>query len=424
MAAVTGHLERTKAQVKEDEGPDAPGTGETAGAFHGFGASESPPAMEQKHANLTRMVFGRRVIEDTLSQPGQKIELKEVGGKYHFYLDPPLRADVIPWSPAPAKPMKEEWDDPDLPVAGKYPRLSLWGLAGKMGCPTWDLPAGAGSVGGACPGAQSAQTVILKEDRLKALKDNKLRAEVPGTPGKKPGWGEIVPVRIEDTICGSCYAYVGQYSQPNVQAGEIIRLWWVKSVLDQGRGQEFEDVLVRSILTNSYPVTPYNFNGGPMKPIRIHSSGDFFSKEYLRAWVNVANKVFDIDPTIRFWAPTRMWVLPNWTRYFEEELDKLKGNNFMVRASAYHFNDPAPGKLHPKNAVGSCSIYAVDDARKKGKQDPRYDISCPIYDDKFAKGEKTCAAAPAPKGSGREGERGCRACWMLEDTRVNYQAHF
>lgn len=422
MAAITGHLERTKAQLKEDEGPDAPGTGETRGAFKGFGASDSPPSMEQKHANLTRMVFGRRVIEDTLAKT--KITLKEDSGKYYFHFDPPLRADVIPWSPAPAKPVREDWDDPDLPVAGKYPRLSLWGLAGKMGCPTWDLPAGAGAVGGACPGAQSAQTVILKESREKALDKGNLRVTVPGEPGKKPGWGEIVPVKIEDTICGSCYAYVGQYSQPNVQAREIATFWWVKSVLDNNRESEFHDVVVRSILTNSYPKTPYEFNGGMLKPVRIHSSGDFFSREYLRAWVNVANEVYKIDKTIRFWAPTRMWVLPNWKRYFEEELSQLEGNNLMVRASAYHFNDAAPGRLHPDNAVGSCSIYAADDKRLRGQKDERYDISCPIYDDDFPAGEKTCAAAPAPKGSGREGQRGCRACWMLENARVNYQAHF
>jgi len=441
MAAITGHLERTPKQIREDEGPGAPGTEESpSGKFNGFGASSTKPTMEQKHANLTRMVFGRRVIEETLAKT--KITLREDAGKYYFYLDPPLRADVITWSPAPAKPKKDELlDDPDLPVAGKYPRLSLWGLAGKMGCPTWDIPAGAAAVGGACPGAQSAQTVILKSEREKyldksgAIKDVRAYEKgdlkgkeglvrVPGTPGENPGWGEIVPVKIEDTICGSCYAYVGQYSQPNVQGGEIARYWWIRAMLDSGQSDILEDVLVRSILANKYPLTPYEFNGGPLKPVRIHSSGDFFSEKYLRAWVNVANRVWSIDRTVRFWAPTRMWVRPGWNEIFKEELGRLEGNNLMVRASAYHFNDPAPGKLHPKNAAGSCSIYEQDDKRKRGQQDERYDISCPIYDGDFPAGEKTCAAAPAPKGSGREGQRGCRACWIMKDARVNYQAHF
>lgn len=440
MAAVTGQLERTRQEVKQEEGsPEAVASERVASGFSSFSAATAPPSMEQKHANLTRMVFGRRVIEEALATT--RITLEEEQGKYFFKLDPPMRADVVPWALAPAKKKEGKEDEGgDLPVAGKYPRLSLWSLAGKMGCPTWDLPAGAGAVGGACPGAKAAQTVILSNERRTMLAaDGKLKAEVPGEAGEKPGWGEIVPVKIQDTICGSCYAYVGNYANPNTQAGEIIRYWWVKSCLTSKEGKkQLEDVLVRSILTSKFPVTPYQFKaeprdgfapsdklGGSLKPVRVHSSGDFFDIEYFEVWINVANRVFRLDPTIRFWAPTRMWAMPNFTKQMEKRMDRLESDNFLVRASAYHFNDPAPGAIHPDNAVGSCSIYKEDDLRVKGGKDDRYDISCPIYDAKTPKNQTTCASAPPPAGSGREEEKhGCRACWLMKDKRINYQAHF
>jgi hypothetical protein len=425
MAAVTGQLERTPVEIAKDEGKAAPGA-QAGGKFAGFGAGATePPSMEQKHSYLTRMIFGRRLIEDALSK--SSITVQEQDGDYYYVIDPPLRADVIPWSPGPAKPQPST--DPDLPPAGLMPRLMLWGEAGKMGCPTWDLPAGAPIVGGACPGAASAQTVIAKSDREKRslLVDGSL-------PVSPPGLKSNIKVDIKNTICGSCYAYTGQYGQPNVQAKELLNYWWTKSVVSEGNDEVFVDVMVRSLITRSYPKTPYTFNGGPLLPVRIHSSGDFYSAPYLRAWVNVANTLWDLDEgkfrNIRFWAPTRMWVLKEWPEIFKTELRRLKGDNLVVRASAYHFDDPAPGALTGSakspwgmkgRAQGSCSVYESSDLRKSEGSDPRYDYSCPIYDSDTVAGEATCGAAKNPD---KPGERGCRACWMHPEWRINYQGHF
>lgn len=66
-----------------------------------------------------------------------------------------------------------------------------------------------------------------------------------------------------------------------------------------------------------------------------------------------------------------------------------------------------------------------------GRNDPRYDWNCQTYaiDDKAwareqrAAGTKekvqhTCRIAAAP-----DGERGCRACWVVTDDVINYTLH-
>jgi len=61
--------------------------------------------------------------------------------------------------------------------------------------------------------------------------------------------------------------------------------------------------------------------------IRIHSSGDFYSNEYINLWI----KIIDNNPQAKFWAYTRSWrvtdLLPSL-----EELHSLK--NLQLFASA------------------------------------------------------------------------------------------
>jgi len=116
----------------------------------------------------------------------------------------------------------------------------------------------------------------------------------------------------------------------------------------------------------------------------------------------------------------------------------IQHENFSIRPSSYHTGDPAPGfgteTLPTGEAVsawpwkgdygltasGTTSIYAFDDATPPencGRSvDPRYDWGCQTYS--ILDSEKTCRDALAPNG-----KRGCRACWLHPELRVNYTTH-
>lgn len=48
--------------------------------------------------------------------------------------------------------------------------------------------------------------------------------------------------------------------------------------------------------------------------VRIHSSGDFFSIDYVRFWLAIASQ----EPTVAFWAYTRSWAVPSLLPWLEE----------------------------------------------------------------------------------------------------------
>jgi hypothetical protein len=60
--------------------------------------------------------------------------------------------------------------------------------------------------------------------------------------------------------------------------------------------------------------------------VRIHSSGDFFSNEYINFWKDLINKT----PDVNYWAYTRSWVKPA----LSESLNELKKSpNLQLFAS-------------------------------------------------------------------------------------------
>lgn len=170
-------------------------------------ADRTKPDLNVSHAELTRMVFIRRTIEEELSS--RRFWIEEEGGagsELVMRIEPGLPADTVPWFPGP--------------VANTN-RVKLWGEAAKMSCPTFDLPAGAALVGGACPGALAAQTIIPESERLKVLESRltaqglegrALAAKTPAFDGPpRPEWmhplqhGDInEPFRAESAICQIC----------------------------------------------------------------------------------------------------------------------------------------------------------------------------------------------------------------------------
>jgi hypothetical protein len=408
MSAINIHV-GTQAPEDRDATLVCDVDGEPLGDGHEMdGARQCLPDLASTHNGLTRTVFIRRTIEDLLAGRSVYIADGDSLGKQaaaqrtalFFVVDPPFTKFDIPWMPMPMESIGT---------------VELFGESSKMKCPTWDLPAGSPIVGGSCPAATAGQSIIPNEVRIRS----------------QSAVGQ--PVRLQETICQICYAEGGQYQSPHVQMGEMIRYWWCRQVLDgaeatSGSRQAWVDTIVRAVegtmFPDERPIDPRT--GNPVLPIRIHSSGDFYSPAYAEAWIEVCNRL----PEVMFWAPTRTWASAGWNRTWERLLPRLQHKNLSLRPSAYHTGDIAPGQReHPwpgdyvYTSEGSTSIYAFDDAnagRPDGATphsvDPRYDFGCGTY--KIVDDAHSCRNALAP-----DGKIGCRACWIHPELRVNYTTH-
>lgn len=398
MAAITTHIGQ---QDPEDVRADAEAC-EIERKSGLSGPRACVPPVSASHSGLTKMVWLRRTLEDLLV--GRRVSVVDGqslgvhlnkhgkpngnGPRLFFVLDPPYLREEIQWMVA-------------APVSYGY--IGMIGEAGKMACPTFDLPAGALSTGGSCPGAQAGQSTVPLQIRKKS--------EVAIT----------APVQIRTAICEQCYANGGQYQSPHIQLGEIVRYWWTRDLLKTNTGREdFVRTVVRAIQGETFhkerQLDPRT--GTPVLPFRIHSSGDFFSHEYAEAWIEIANRT----PEVTYWAPTRTWAYPGWMAVWPRLMQQLKHNNMIVRPSAYHTDDPAPSpdalpwpsQGYPFNSQGTTSIYKFND-QGEGR-DPRYDFGCRAY--AVVDAAKSCNKATAP-----DGKTGCRACWVRPDLRIQYSAH-
>jgi hypothetical protein len=412
MAAINVHIGTQAPEDRQDDTCDV-------GAL---GARASVPPIEQMHVGQTRMVWVRRALTEWMADKQYRIVMK--GPELAFEISTPFENTQFPWMYDKAKTQS---------------RFGLIGEAGKMGCPTWDLPAGSPVLGGACPAATQGQSTVP----IKLRKKNE----------KAVG----APVRLKETICQLCYAEGGNYSTFTIQLGELIRYWWTRELLSDGREDEWIETVVEAIRRSRFPLERADLidprTGRPVLPMRVHSSGDFFSQKYAAAWIEVANRL----PEITFWAPTRTWAGgEGWIEFWREASDKILHKNLIVRPSAYHTDDPAPGPgnrmipcetghdtnnphivmrpetpwsegPYPFTAAGTTAVYKfndknaqaardVDAIRKGGSIDPRYDWQCGTY--AIMDDSKSCQNAMGP-----DGKEGCRVCWLYPDKRINYTAH-
>lgn len=131
-----------------------------------------------------------------------------------------------------------------------------------------------------------------------------------------------------------------------------------------------------------------------------------------------------IDPTVRFWAPTRTHVLKWGTQFWasrDEDGNSVVPSNFIIRPSAYHLGDPAP---RVQGIAKGTSVLSEKDTleelakgnRTSTSDGSRFDWQCGVY--ALGKGDKTCVHALAP-----DAKPGCRVCWSDPDLAVNYVAH-
>lgn len=85
--------------------------------------------------------------------------------------------------------------------------------------------------------------------------------------------------------------------------------------------------------------------------LRIHVSGDFFSIEYINAWVEICSAF----PQIKFWTYTRSWIV-------SEMLPSLKRLKSLPNMQLFASTDPS--MPHPEN---DWRIAFIDsDSRAKG----------------------------------------------------------
>lgn len=392
----------------------------------GLGAGDLTAAEKIAHSNgeMTRLLWTRTLIQRALST--RTFQLVRKGREYKIRLSEAFRPDTIPWAR----------------TASAARTFSFFSTNSKMRCPTFDLPAGAGSVGGACPAAGPAQTTSLGRND----KGGGLLAERDGR--KVLRLYPEIGYNLASTVCASCYATGGKYGEPSVQIREIVAYAVVQAALrdrriyrtlvdamvwqipnlpfdkwEAGKGtkrdatgvEEDDDTPVKAGEVESPQEVLERMSGYP-DVLRVHSSGDFFDQDYARMWLEVANRLYETHGTsIMLWAPTRTQVVPTWATFWK---NNPPPPNFVIRPSGYHVGDPAPEAVNL--AKGTSVLVTEDAAQTKGI---KYDHQCGVYD--LERGNKTCVSAMSPPGrNGEKPSRGCRACWVRgDDLRINYVAH-
>jgi hypothetical protein len=382
-------------------------------------ADLSPLAPLQKpHTELSRLLWARKLMIEAMESRTFSVEQDK--GSVFVRVSPPIPVDLVPWHKS-GQPLE---------------RFSLFSTNSKMACPTFDLPAGHMSVGGACPGAAAAQSTVPLDKRQRGDRDFTALAKAGRIDSRRlkvlnPGEDSVNWVSKEERIykpelniavCTRCYATGGKYSEVVVQFSEVARAAFVERML-RSAPDKFIDLMVYTIVnTLDFLEADDPSRRFGIKPIRVHSSGDFYSTKYADAWMTIARKVQALDPTIRFWAPTRTQVIPAWVKYWDET--KVP-TNFSIRPSAYHVGDPAPAPLHPNqparegNSKGTSVLFPDQSVAVEGKY---YDHQCQVY--ALEKGNKRCSSAESPsKALGGDGKAGCRACWVRPDLAVNYVIH-
>jgi hypothetical protein len=116
-----------------------------------------------------------------------------------------------------------------------------------------------------------------------------------------------------------------------------------------------------------------NINGGHF--FRIHAAGDFFNKEYARAWYDLAKK----HPKIKFLAFTKAW-------------DAVRGIDFFTLDNFSLVLSGWPGTVIPEDLR---ALYPIADCIENENEKPESALLCP----------GNCET--------------CGACWALAKNKMN-----
>lgn len=379
-------------------------------------------ALDATHVALVNFQLVRYAVHMEMASRTIRLDWDPSDG-YVIRIDPPLPPDVVPWSRA----------------STAMSRTSLLTYTSKMRTPSFSLPSGPPKAGGACPGAVGGQTITgstqynkHRKFLLNVLKEHPVR-ELP-----------VVDYQPTDAVCQHCYASAGsRYAMTAGVVSGFARLAWTKYALsvptsspfglDGGPSNLFVDTLVDAIARDpfkSLESEPEPFRSMGVRFFRLHDSGDFFSREYFLAWKAIAD-AFSRDnpfglPTVIFWAPTRMWSVPGWVEFIDEMNGGSRNRgNFVIRPSAYSLNTPGPNLYRPGGGWAAHTTVYAKSVIPFGQETGAFKLNCGAYDavsDSGAEGPKeiTCQGARSPLPGYSVG---CRACWLMPDTSVNYKHH-
>lgn len=189
-----------------------------------------------------------------------------------------------------------------------------------------------------------------KEDRLMTYENHKLKKQfifdLPATP------------EVCGRVCPGCYAQKAQIAYPAVMPARSRRL-------EVTKGKTFVD-RISSELTGTKK--QFNF-------VRIHSSGDFYSQDYIDKWAKIAKT----SPNVRFYAFTKrkkdfdfsgLMKLKNVSIVDSLQFGRLNYGPIdqMRTLAAKHNTTICPDTLGDKNAVCgvTCSYCMTKEAQNKG----------------------------------------------------------
>ena len=357
-----------------------------------------------------------------------------------------------------------------------FTKFPLLALTSKMGCFSFNLPAGpATHFYGTCTASSFGFPMLEDKDRPRHS------SEWFPLPEKEDGTIDYSKVDKSDWLCSGCYGLKGLYGSPLIFTMMECRKQWVDVMTQPRYRDDFVKMMIKAIrMCQAQSITSRYFldEMGLVDQIwtvpdpayfRIHDVGDVFKPGYMEAWFEVirqcahpmkVKKLGFTLPPIKFWMPSRMWLIPGQKGSVSDHfrcmgVDKAcVPDNLTLRPSAAYFGRPAPvlegakGLAHGAGATGIGQALTDKDiqAAEKivGKLHPNGPgWICPAYlaPEKLGGGGAewsamggtrkglqlvggACVRAygpegelPAPKGPG------CRACWDRPDLNIVYPEH-
>lgn len=414
MAAVLPFLESEEFHFPENAGEGLAGLGALGAAADRTDAE----IIGASNMELTKLLWMREVLQKALVGNSFRLVHDAPTNQLLIRLTHKIPKGVVPW----------------YGMTNDTENVSLFSTNSKMRCPTFDLPAGSGLVGGSCPAAGPAQTTSLGrgdegKNILKVISNKPVMTMYPD-----------VEFNVARSVCASCYATGGTYGKSSTQLNELVHFALMKSAM---QNPAMKAALIEALVWQ-VPNLPFalhqegeieegsakhakgaatpeearirmakprpGFPHGYPNVVRIHSSGDFFNRTYAEMWLEVARRVYATHGmNIRFWAPTRTQFIPVWAEFWA---DADIPDNFTIRPSGYHVGDSAP--MANGLAAGTSVLKEKDSAVSRGE---KFDHQCGVYD-LDPKADKSCVEAKDPNGA-----PGCRACWVHPAKRINYVAH-
>jgi hypothetical protein len=204
-------------------------------------------------------------------------------------------------------------------------------------------------------------------------------------------------------IVSNCYALKGNYNYPSKQVNDMIHGAWVAQELREGGPQRLGQALAYAIqhinISRPQGFQPY---------FRIHDAGDFYSEEYLEAWVVCASMMTHM----RFWAPTRQWVFKKWVPLLQSAEQRVRsaGGHLVIRPSVLRFHDPVP-------MIGGLAAGSGVSAEER---EPCVWV-CPVYNKLVPRAQPDGSILMEEAVSCIEAQ--CTMCWDQPGVPVSYGGH-